>query len=123
MYIQEKHIDILHIKSTYMSNTQIKQSSQNNEENSVEAAPSAMTTIYISDHLAVELPTEPQSTAPSAKATKGATHSTMTQQIVERDQRQTTCDHLAVTEDCLTTDKTPDQDKKTADIHRNQFSS
>ena len=47
----------------------------------------------------------------------------MTQRTVERDQRRTTCDHLAVTEDHLTTDETPHQDKKTADIHRNQFSS
>ena len=72
---------------------------------------------------AVELPTEPQSTAPSATATKEATHPTMTWRTVERDQRRTTFDHLAVTEDRLTTDETPHQDKKTADIHRNQFSS
>ena len=72
---------------------------------------------------AVELSTEPQSTAPSATATKGANDPTTTQRAVERDQRQTTCDHLAVTEDHLTTDETPHQDKKTADVHRNQFSS
>ena len=30
-------------------------------------------------------------------------------------------DHLAVTEDHLTTEETPYQDKKTADVHRNQF--
>jgi len=75
------------------------------------------------DHLAVELSTEPQSTAPSATATKGGTHPTMTQWTVERDQRRTTCDHLAVTEDHLKTDETPYQDKKSADVHRNQFSS
>ena len=75
------------------------------------------------DHLAVEPPTEPQSTAPSATGTKGATHPTMTQRTVERDQSRTTCDHLAVTEDRLTTDGTSHQDKETADIHRNQFSS
>jgi len=44
---------------------------------------------------------------PSATATKGATHSTMTHQTVERDQRRTMCEHLAVTEDHLTTEKTP----------------
>ena len=122
-----------------MSNT--KQSSQNNEESSVEAAPLAMTTrergypfhhdnsIVKSrdlkhhdtdhlprDHLAVELPIEPQSTAPSATIT-------MSQQTVERDQRRTTCDHLVVTKDRLTTEETPHQGKKTADIHRDQFSS
>ena len=97
-----------------MSNTQIEQASQNNEESSVEAAPSAMTTkeatyrtmtrwlhsIKVTrletprdrpqlattcDHLAVELQTEPQFTAPLATGTKGATHPTMTQQTVERD--------------------------------------
>ena len=67
------------------------------------------------DHLAVELPTEPQSTAPSATGTKGATQPTMTQRTVERDQSRTTCDHLAVTEDRLTTDGTSHQDKDTAD--------
>ena len=75
------------------------------------------------DHLAVELSIEPQSTAPSATATKGGTHPTMTKWTVERDQRRTTCDHLAVTEDHLKTDETPYQDKKSADVHRNQFSS
>ena len=44
------------------------------------------------NHLAVELSTEPQSTAPSTTATKGATHPTKTQRTVERDQRRTTCD-------------------------------
>ena len=68
------------------------------------------------DYLAAELPTEPQSTALSGTATKEATHPTMTWQTVERDQRRTTCDHLAVTKDHLTTDETLHQDKKTAGI-------
>ena len=108
-----------HIKSTYMSNTNKTKFTKQWGEFCRSCTIS--NDHYISDHLAVELPIEPQSTALSAKATKGATHSTMTQQIVERDQRRTTYDHLAVTEDCLTTHKTPDKDKKTADIHRNQF--
>ena len=53
------------------------------------------------DHLAVELPTEPQSTAPSVTGTKGAILPTMTQPTVQRDQSQTMCDHLAVAEDRL----------------------
>ena len=73
VHTRKTHRHTAHKK--HMSNIHIKQSSQNNEKSSVEAAPSTMTTKE-----AIPIPP---------------------------DKIQTTCDHLAVTEDRLTTDETP----------------